>query len=103
MKIQHGRGINTVALGVDFTQIAKPMAMQELLIGPVNARGTGFIPKGDIVKMVPKMGVRDVIATVYVKHYDENGLYDGDSRLDFGSYNQGDEVLEIMGTLVRNS
>lgn len=93
LKIQHGRGINAVALGVDFTQIAKPLAMQELLIGPPSARGTGFIPKDDIVKMTPKMGVRDVVSTIYVKHYDENGVYDGDSRLDFGSYNQGDEVL----------
>lgn len=93
LKIQHGRGINAVALGVDFTQIAKPLAMQELLIGPPSARGTGFIPKDDIVKMTPKMGIRDVVSTIYVKHYDENGVYDGDSRLDFGSYNQGDEVL----------
>lgn len=93
LKIQHGRGINAVALGVDFTQIAKPLAMQELLIGPPSARGTGFIPKDDIVKMTPKMGIRDVVSTIYVKHYDENGIYDGDSRLDFGSYNQGDDVL----------
>lgn len=92
LRMQKGP-ISSVALGVDFTQIAKPMAMQELLIGPPDNRGSGWIPKEDIVKMIPKMGVRDVIATVYVKHYDEHGLYDGDSRLDFGSYNQGDEVL----------
>lgn len=85
--------INAVALGVDFTQIAKPLAMQELLIGNSSDRGAGWIPKDDIVKMIPKMGVRDVIATVYVKHYDEHGLHDGESRLDFGSYTQGDSVL----------
>lgn len=85
--------INAVALGVDFTQIAKPLAMQELLIGPPSDRGAGWIPKEDIVRMTPKMGVRDVVATIYVKHYDEFGVHDGESRLDFGSYNQGDEVL----------
>lgn len=88
--------INAVALGVDFTQIAKPKAMMELLIGPPEDRGSGWIPKEDIVRIVPKMGYRDVAATVYVKHY-TNGVYDGDSRLDFGSYNQGDEV--IMGAV----
>lgn len=85
--------INAVALGVDFTQIAKPLAMQELLLGSASDRGAGWIPKDDIVRMIPKMGVRDVVATVYVKHYDENGLHDGESRLDFGSYTQGDSVL----------
>ena len=85
--------INAVALGVDFTQIAKPKAMQELLIGVPSDRGTGWIPKNDILRMTPKMGVRDVVATMYVKHYDANGLEDGESRLDFGSYNQGDDVL----------
>lgn len=88
--------INAVALGVDFTQIAKPKAMMELLIGLPEDRGSGWIPKEDIVRIVPKMGYRDVAATVYVKHY-TNGVYDGDSRLDFGSYNQGDEV--IMGAV----
>lgn len=86
-------GINAVALGVDFTQIAKPLAMQELLLGPPSDRGSGFIPKDDIIKMIPKLGFRDVIATVYVKHYNEFGIYDGESRLDFGSYTQGDDVL----------
>lgn len=85
--------LNMVALGVDFTQIAKPDAMQELLIGKPEDRGCGFIPKDDIVRMTPKMGFRDVVSTIYVKHYDREGKEDGLSRLDFGSYNQGDEVL----------
>lgn len=85
--------INAIALGIDFTQIAKPKAMMELLLGTPSDRGSGWIPKEDIVEIRNKMS--NVAGTVLVKHYNSCGEQDGVSRLDFGSYNQGDEV--IMG------
>nr|UYL16517.1 MAG: terminase large subunit [Caudoviricetes sp.] len=86
--------LNVLVMGWDWSQINRPKCTAELLLGTAEDRGSGWIPKDDIVRMVPKMGVRDTISTVYIKHYDENGIYDGDTRLTFDVYSAG------MGTLM---
>jgi len=70
--------------------------IQEKLLGPWGKFGTGLIPAEDIVKYTPKQGVSEAVDTVWVKHYDEHGNYDGDSKLVFKSYDQG--RLSFQGT-----
>ncbi len=64
--------------------------VQKMLFGPVNAMGTGMIPKTSIAAR-PRMkgGVPDAIDTAWIKH--KNGKY---SHLTFKSYEQGREGFD---------
>lgn len=88
--------INVLVMGVDWTQINRPKCTAELILGTPDRRGTGWIPKEDIVKTVAKVGLQNTISTVYVKHYDVNGQYDGDSRITFDVYSAGQDTLMGM-------
>lgn len=68
--------------------------IQEKLLGPWMKIGTGLIPGDDIVRKTIKVGVAEAIDTLWVKHYDLNGVYDGDSCLVFKSYDQGREAFQ---------
>lgn len=71
--------------------------LQDLLIGNFNDQGSGLIPKDHIVKVVNKAGNPECIETVYIKHF-TNGIYDGDSQLDFMAYEQG--PTKFQGTSI---
>jgi phage terminase large subunit-like protein len=65
--------------------------VQRLLLGPPadrNAWGTGTIPKDCIVSWTMKSGVPDAVSSIVVKHF-TNGFYDGNSTIQFASYDQG--------------
>lgn len=68
--------------------------LQEKLLGPYSSMGTGLIPAEDIVKTTPKQGIPEAVDTVWVKHYDQDGNYDGDSKLVFKSYDQKREAFQ---------
>ena len=68
--------------------------LQEKLLGPYSSMGTGLIPAEDIVKTTPKQGIPEAVDTVWVKHYDQDGNYDGDSRIVFKSYDQKREAFQ---------
>jgi phage terminase large subunit-like protein len=68
--------------------------LQEKLLGPWGRFGTGLIPADDIVRFTPKSGVAEAVDTLWVKHYDEDGNYDGDSKLIFKSYDQKRESFQ---------
>lgn len=68
--------------------------LQEKLLGPWGKFGTGLIPAEDIVKWTPKQGISEAVDTLTVKHYDEDGNYDGDSKLAFKSYDQKREAFQ---------
>lgn len=68
--------------------------IQEKLLGPWGKFGTGMIPGEDIVRWTSKAGVAEAVDTLWVKHYDENGQYDGDSGLVFKSYDQKRESFQ---------
>ena len=86
--------IDSLALGVDLATISKPDQLQEKLLGKLDDRGTGFIPKDAIVEIKNKVGMgAGVVESVRIQHYDADGKPDGISRLLFGSYSQGQDVL----------
>lgn len=68
--------------------------LQEKLLGPWGRFGTGLIPAEDIVKYSAKQGISEAVDTLTVKHYDTDGVYDGDSRLVFKSYDQKREAFQ---------
>lgn len=68
--------------------------IQEKLLGPWGRFGTGLIPADDIVRHTSKQGVSEAVDTLWVKHYDAGGIYDGDSKLVFKSYDQGRESFQ---------
>jgi phage terminase large subunit-like protein len=68
--------------------------LQEKLLGPWGRFGTGLIPAEDIVRFTSKQGVSEAVDTCWVKHYDEDGNYDGDSRVVFKSYDQKREAFQ---------
>lgn len=63
--------------------------LQEKLLGPTDARGTGLIPGDDLVRMTPKHGIPDAVDTIYVKS--KKG---GQSRIVLKSYEQGRSAFE---------
>jgi len=64
--------------------------LQNKLLGPVSAWGTGLIPGDSISRIVRASGgIADTVDTVYVKHADG-----GDSQLTFKSYEMGREGFE---------
>jgi phage terminase large subunit-like protein len=63
--------------------------VQEKLMGPINAMGTGLIPGDSIIRTTRATGQTDTFETVYIKH--ESG---GMSILGFKSYEQGFEAFQ---------
>lgn len=66
--------------------------VQRLLLGTPEdetAWGTGAIPGEDIVSWTRKQGVPNTVDNIVVKHYDERGVHDGNSTVQFSSYDQG--------------
>ena len=68
--------------------------LQLKLLGQWGQFGTGLIPASDIVKYAPKQGIAEAVDTVTIKHYDEHGVYDGDSKLVLKSYDQKRESFQ---------
>lgn len=65
--------------------------VQRLLLGTPedrNAWGTGAIPKACLVTWSMRSGVADAVASITVKHF-TNGACDGNSTIQFASYDQG--------------
>lgn len=62
---------------------------QRLLLGPVGERGTGLIPKRDIVDATPARGIPDLVDTIVVRH-----ISGGTSRIRLKSYEQGREKFQ---------
>lgn len=65
--------------------------IQEKLLGPVHAKGTGLIPKDCIIRTTAKSGVPDAVDTVQVRH-----ASGGTSTLVLKSYDQ--KRLSFQGT-----
>ncbi|MET0087972.1 MAG: terminase family protein, partial [Sedimenticola sp.] len=63
--------------------------VQRLLLGPLNAPGTGAIPNDAIQNRTLARGVSDAVDTIIVKH--KSGGY---SQLSFRSYGRGREKLQ---------
>lgn len=63
--------------------------VQRLLLGPLNAPGSGAIPASSIVSTSMARGVSDAVDTVIVRH--KSG---GNSQLSFRSYGRGREKLQ---------
>lgn len=68
--------------------------LQEKLLGQWGKFGTGLIPAEDIVKFTSKQGVAEAVDTCWIKHYDEDGNHDGESKLVFKSYDQKREAFQ---------
>ena len=65
--------------------------VQRLLLGVPEDRqawGTGSIPKDCIVGWSMRSGVADAVASITIKHF-TNGVHDGNSTIQFASYDQG--------------
>lgn len=63
-------------------------AVQEVLFGPFNDRGTGVIPLEDLGQLWNMPGVPNCVGTAEIKHY-TNGKFDGYSKAEFKTYEQG--------------
>jgi phage terminase large subunit-like protein len=63
--------------------------IQRILLGPIDAIGTGMIPADAIVRTTAKPGVSDAIETIFVKH-ERGGL----SEITLKSYDQGRESFQ---------
>ena len=66
--------------------------VQRLLLGipeDESTWGTGAIPYADIVSYARKQGVPNTVDNIVVKHYDAAGKHDGNSTVQFSSYDQG--------------
>ena len=63
--------------------------LQEKLLGPTDARGTGLIPGDSLVRTTPKHGIPDAVDTIYVK-----SKHGGQSRIVLKSYEQGRSAFE---------
>jgi phage terminase large subunit-like protein len=68
--------------------------LQKQLLGAENIDdedkvGTGLLPKKDIIRWTRKRGIMGAVEFVYVRHYNINGVYDGESVLQFKAYEQG--------------
>lgn len=89
---KYSKPINIMVMAVDWSQINRPKCTAELMLGTPSDRGSGWIPKDDITRLVPKTGLQNTVSTVFVKHYTD-GVYDGDSRITFDVYSAGMDTL----------
>ena len=74
--------------------------IQEILFGSFLDPGTGLIPQDDIVKITNKVNAPGAIGSCYVKHYDTNGEYDGDSLIIMKTYDQGPDKFQAVSVHV---
>lgn len=91
---RYTKPVNVLVMGWDWSQINRPKCTAECILGTADKRGTGWIPRSDIVKLISKTGLQNTVSTVFVKHYDASGICDGESRITFDVYSAG------MGTLM---
>lgn len=63
--------------------------LQEKLVGPADARGTGLVPGDSLARTTPKHGIAEAIDTIYVK-----SVHGGQSRIVLKSYEQGRSAFE---------
>lgn len=92
------RPINAWIAGLTGTQIRE--AVQELLFGSFADKGSGIIPKycllndkGDFTTWnMP--GVPNLIGAMLVRHYNSLGVFDGWSKVEFKTYDQGWEKYQ---------
>lgn len=70
-------------------------AIQDIMFGSYNEQGTGMFPKHDItddnghLTTRSMAGTAECIGTVQVRHYDEQGKFDGWSSIEFKTAAQG--------------
>ncbi len=90
---------NAWAAGVSNVK-TRDIVQKELFGEPKDPKmlGTGTIPKEDIVETIRLPGVPNAFSGAVVKHYDENGVHDGNSMISFLSYEMGFE--KFMGDAV---
>jgi phage terminase large subunit-like protein len=75
--------------------------LQLELVGPpddITLRGSGMIPRDEIVETVRRPQVPNALQSVLVRHYNSAGEYDGNSRIVFKAYEQGES--KFMGASV---
>jgi len=63
--------------------------VQEKLLGPLSAPGTGFIPAASIVHRTSKAGIAESVETIYTKH-----ISGGTSSVMIKSYQEGRESFQ---------
>ena len=63
--------------------------VQEKLLGPLSAVGTGFIPATALVHRTSKAGVAEAVETIYVRH-----VTGGTSSVQIKSYQEGRESFQ---------
>ncbi len=59
------------------------------LFGDEDDRGSGTIPREDIVRLDADRQITGGVRLAKIRHYDKNGIYDGDSKVYFFSYASG--------------
>jgi phage terminase large subunit-like protein len=72
----------------DTNKTAKEV-LQDKLLGPLSAPGTGFIPAAAIVHRTSKAGLAEAVDTIYVKH-----VSGGSSSVQIKSYQEGRESFQ---------
>lgn len=63
--------------------------IQDKLLGPVGAHGTGLLPADSIIQTRPRMGIPDAVSTIYVRH-----ATGGTSQIQLKSYQEGRESFQ---------
>ena len=79
--------------GGDTSKTVRDIGQLEMM-GPMNAIGTGFIPRHQIEHFSRKPGVTDAIETVWVKHVERYHGAPGLSELGLKSYDQRREAFQ---------
>lgn len=79
--------VNNWAIGSTSKSVKE--TLQEALLGPLGALGTGILPKECILRTTAKQGVPGGIDTVYVKHVPTGGT----STITFMSAEQGTKAF----------
>ena len=82
------------------TPVQMKEAVQAVLFGSFADKGTGLIAKKDLqdddgtIRTWNMPGVPNVVGTCLVRHYDEDGVFDGWSQIEFKTYEQGWEKFQ---------
>lgn len=89
--------INSWVVGLGTKQLT---AIQDALFGSYLDPGTGIIPREDLLDdngklMITAMpGANNIIGIVYIRHYNQYGKFDGFSRIEFKTAEQGFEQFQ---------
>jgi phage terminase large subunit-like protein len=95
---EFGHPINMWICGITTTQIRE--SIQEILFGNFADKGTGLIPKdcllGDdgIMQTWNAPNAHNMVGTCLVRHYNKLGVFDGWSKVEFKTYDQGWEKYQ---------